>query len=77
MIGPVSPLSDQECQVLMLLDSAGTTLTDCRSGRLRWALDAADVCVLLELGAELAGAAVDPALSDRLGRLLGADFEQP
>jgi len=74
MIDPPSPISDQECQVLMLLDSAGTTLIDCRGGHLRGALDAADVVVLLELGGELAGAAIDPALVDRLGRLLGADY---
>ncbi|HYY80801.1 MAG TPA: hypothetical protein VFD04_16715 [Actinomycetes bacterium] len=68
-------LSGPEGQVLMLLDSAGTTLTSRQGGQVRWALDAADVCVLLELGAELAGAAVDPAVSDRLARLLGGEVE--
>ena len=47
-----------------------------RDGRVRWALDVEDVCVLLELGGELAGAQVDPAVSDRLGRLLGAEWEE-
>ena len=68
-------LSEPEGQVLMLLDSAGTTLTGCGSGRVRWALDAADVVCMLELGAELAGVQLDPATSDRLARLLGAEFE--
>lgn len=70
---PATPptISQAEHEVLQLLDSAGCTMTS-RDGRVRWALDADDVCVLLELGGELAGAAFDPDLSNRLARLLGA-----
>lgn len=66
------PLSQPEAEVLQLLDTANTTLTS-HDGRVRWALHATDVCALLELGGELFGAAVDPATSNRLAYLLGAD----
>lgn len=65
------PISQAEHEVLQLLDSAGCTMTS-RDGRIRWALGGDDVVVLLELGAELVGATVDPDLSNRMAHLLGA-----
>jgi hypothetical protein len=45
-------LSLPEINLLLLLDTAGATL--CRpDGTVRWALDAEDVCDLLELAVEL------------------------
>jgi hypothetical protein len=67
----MSLIGQAEADVLQLLEAAGCTLTG-RDGRVRWALDAEDVCVLLELGGELAGGQVDPATSNRVARLLGA-----
>jgi hypothetical protein len=45
-------LSLPEINLLLLLDSAGTTLHTW-NGSIRWALDAEDVCDLLELAVEL------------------------
>ncbi len=45
-------LSDSEINLLLLLDTAGVTLTR-PDGSVRWALDAEDVCDLLELAVEL------------------------
>ena len=45
-------LSLAESNLLLLLDSAGTTLHQ-RDGSVRWALAATDVCDLLELAVEL------------------------
>jgi hypothetical protein len=45
-------LSIPEINLLLLLDGAGTTLHG-RDGSLRWALDAEDVCDLLELAVDL------------------------
>jgi hypothetical protein len=45
-------LSVPEINLLLLLDSAGTTLHG-RDGSLRWALNAEDVCDLLELAVDL------------------------
>lgn len=64
------PISQTEHELLDLLGSANTMTT--WDGRIRWALDGDDIAVLLELGAELAGVALDPAESNRLARLLGA-----
>jgi hypothetical protein len=50
-VGP-DQLSITEVNLLLLLDSAGTTLLG-RDGSLRWALDAEDVCDLLELAVDL------------------------
>jgi hypothetical protein len=47
------PQVDALTPVLQLLDAAGYVSTS-KDGRIRWGLDAADVCVLLELGHELA-----------------------
>jgi hypothetical protein len=63
-----SPISQVEDEVLRLLYSTTCILNS--PGRIRWALDADDVCGLLELGAELAGGALDPAESNRVARLL-------
>jgi hypothetical protein len=45
-------LSLAESNLLLLLDSAGTTLHG-RDGSVRWALAAEDVCDLLELAVDL------------------------
>jgi hypothetical protein len=45
-------LSLAESNLLLLLDSAGTTLHR-RDGSVRWALAATDVCDLLELAVDL------------------------
>lgn len=45
-------LSTPEINLLLLLDSAGTILHG-RDGSLRWALNAEDVCDLLELAVDL------------------------
>jgi hypothetical protein len=45
-------LSVAESNLLLLLDTAGTTLHQ-RNGSVRWALAAEDVCDLLELAVEL------------------------
>jgi hypothetical protein len=45
-------LSPAEINLLLLLDTAGTTLHR-PDGRVQWALDADDVCDLLELAADL------------------------
>jgi hypothetical protein len=74
MTAATSPMGQAESDVLQLLEAAGCTLTGA-DGRLRWALDAEDICVLLELGGELAGGQVHPVTSNRLGRLLGAVWE--
>jgi hypothetical protein len=58
---PVDALS----QVLQLLTTATRSVT--WDGRVRWHLDAADVCVLLELGHQLA---VDAEQSDCLYQAL-------
>jgi hypothetical protein len=64
------PINQTEHEVLDLLCSANTSTT--WDGHIRWHLDGDDVAVLLELGAELAGGALDPAESNRVARLLGA-----
>jgi hypothetical protein len=64
------PISQTEHEVLQLLDTANCILNNF-DGRVRWALDGDDVVVLLELGAELVGATVDPDVSNRLACLLG------
>ena len=45
-------LSFSEVNLLLLLDTAGVTLTR-PDGSVRWALDADDVCDLLQLAVEL------------------------
>jgi len=69
-------LSFPEVNLLLLLDSAGTTLHG-RDGSFRWALDAEDVCDLLELAVDLiadwSGESVSGAtIRARVASLLGA-----
>jgi len=48
----VVKLSDPEINLLLLLDTAGVTLTR-PDGSVQWALDADDMCDLLQLAVEL------------------------
>ena len=68
-------LSPPEINLLLLLDSAGTTLHTW-NGSIRWALDAEDVCDLLELSVDLiadwGGLTISAAtVRARAARLLG------
>lgn len=46
-------LSVPELNLLELLATASVTWLDCRTGKVRWALDAEDVCSLVELAVDL------------------------
>jgi hypothetical protein len=55
-------LSFPEANLLLLLDTAGVTLTR-RDGSVQWALDADDVCDLLQLAVELFADWCGPAIN--------------
>ncbi len=68
-------LSFSEVNLLLLLDTAGVTLTR-PDGSVRWALDADDVCDLLQLAVELFADWCGPAINaatvrERAASLLG------